>query len=40
MATFVREIVSVVSEFVDVPTMRKIAERFGVKAMTMRLVNG
>ena len=36
MSLFVMEVVSIVSEYVDAATMRKIAERFGVRAIAAR----
>lgn len=38
MSLFVMEIVSVVAEYVDAATLRKIADRFGVRAMAARAV--
>lgn len=39
LAQFVLEIVKVVSEYVDAPTLRKIADRFGVRAMAARPIS-
>jgi len=36
MSLFVMEIVSVISEYVDAVTLRKIADRFGVRALAAR----
>jgi hypothetical protein len=40
MATFVLEVVAIVSEYVSADVLKKIAARFGVRAMEARLVNG
>lgn len=40
MAQFVLEVVAIVSEYVSADVLKKIAARFGVRAMEARMVNG